>query len=357
MNTHPRTPSRRRAGIRPLLALVAVLLFVPALVASVSADEASKQDEKYRKAFDAAIDGALAFVAKQQQPTGSFPSSQNPGASALCVMAFLARGYTPGLAPYGEVINRGIDYVILSADGNGYMGGSMYHHNMCALMLSEISGMVDPERQKRVDTALGKALRVTLAAQKVRKDAASQGGWRYSPGSTDSDLSLSGWAIMLLRSARNNGAPVPKEAIDDAVKYIMRCRMPDGGFAYQPNGGSGLGRTGVGLLCLELCGHHREEITIKAGDYVMATFPTGFDKDTTYYYMLYYVAQGMFQLGETHWEKFAPLLYDVLLKRQQTDGSWPAAGSHEAGAGTCYSTAMAVLALSVSYRQLPIYQR
>ncbi len=39
------------------------------------------------------------------------------------------------------------------------------------------------------------------------------------------------------------------------------------------------------------------------------------------------------------------------------DGSWPQGISSEATAGRCYSTAMGVLAMSVSYRQLPIYQR
>jgi hypothetical protein len=44
----------------------------------------------------------------------------------------------------------------------------------------------------------------------------------------------------------------------------------------------------------------------------------------------------------------------MMLKYQGKDGSWPEASSR---AGPCYATAMSVLALSVSYRQLPIYQR
>ena len=42
-----------------------------------------------------------------------------------------------------------------------------------------------------------------------------QGGWRYTPNATDSDLSHSGWAFMALRSARNSGAPVPRESFGD----------------------------------------------------------------------------------------------------------------------------------------------
>ena len=40
----------------------------------------------------------------------------------------------------------------------------------------------------------------------VEKKPQHQGGWRYQPHSRDSDLSLTGWAVMALRSARLNGA-------------------------------------------------------------------------------------------------------------------------------------------------------
>ena len=65
----------------------------------------------------------------------------------------------------------------------------------------------------------------------------------------------------------------------------------------------------------------------------------------------------MFQLGEEKWQTFAPLLYELVLSKQAADGSWAATGGPEDGVGPCYRTAMAVLALSVSYQQLPIYQR
>ena len=62
----------------------------------------------------------------------------------------------------------------------------------------------------------------------------------------------------------------------------------------------------------------------------------------------------MFQLGGPEWESFAPTLYDTILKMQSADGSWPTAGNEQ---NPQYCTSMAILALSVSYCQLPIYQR
>jgi len=265
----------------------------------------------------------------------------NTAVTSLCVMAFLAKGYTPGHAPYGDVINRGIDFVLNSSQWNGMLVGDtrshgpMYSHTISTLMLSEVSGMVDPERQRKIDVALGKALRLILAAQNVQKPRHHEGGWRYQHNSRDSDISCTGWALMSLRSARNNGAAVPKEAIEKAVQFVLNCRNRDGGFGYQPGGGSGVARTGTALLCLELCGMHRSPITIAAGDWVLRNMHRG-RNDGFFYYGIYYCAQGMFQLGERHWEKFGEHLYDTLLKLQRDDGSWPEGRGNEAA--SCRST-------------------
>jgi hypothetical protein len=223
-------------------------------------------------------------------------------------------------------------------------------------MLSEISGMVDRARQAKIDAVLPKAISLILSAQQIKKAAEMQGGWRYTPVYPDSDISCSGWALMALRSARNNGSPVPKQAIENAVKFLLNCRMPDGGFAYQPHGGSGPARTGVGLLGLELCGHHRDAAAVGAGDWVLKNLPKNFG-DTFFYYALYYTSQGMFQLGGNYWDAYALNLYNMMIKFQQPDGSWPQGSGAEGTEGLCYSTAMGVLSMSVSYRQLPIYQR
>ena len=358
-----RLPINRRASLM-LAAALALTLSASHAVAAESEPAPALEDDKYQAAFDAAIDKALAYLAGAQLSDGSFPGGmpKNNAVASLATMAFLARGYSPGLEPYGATINRSIDLVLSSQDSFGTLigpgGGQMYAHNISTLMLSEVSGMVDPERQRKIDAVLPKAIYVILAAQQVKKGGGQQGGWRYGPNSTDSDMSHSGWAMMALRSARNNGTPVPKEAIDDAVKFILNCRYQDGGFGYQPGASSRLALSAAGLLCLELSGKHREEVTLKAGEYVFNHFQQGWNGEH-FYYGIYYCAQGMYQLGEKQWEAFAPLLYEKLLRVQQPDGSWPSmpGAASEDGPGPCYRTAMATLALSVTYRQLPIYQR
>jgi len=50
-------------------------------------------------------------------------------------------------------------------------------------------------------------------------------------------------------------------------------------------------------------------------------------------------------------------LRDALLKQQDSKGHWPGGGGQEAEAGDAYRTSMAVLALCVPYRYLPLYQK
>jgi hypothetical protein len=427
--TSVRPGLRRIAAARPVLALAAAL----AAAGGARADEVSAALAKYDKPVAAAIDRALAYLAGHQRTDGAIctaPSSAT-AVTSLSVMAFLAKGHTPGTGPYGQTIDRAIDYVLATQQSNGLLlgqrqtRGPMYSHSIAALMLSEVSGMVGPSRQRKVDAALGRALRLILAAQQVRKSATHRGGWRYNHTSTDSDISCSGWAVMSLRSARNNGAAVPAESVNQAVEFILRCRGRDGGFCYQPGGQTGLARTGTALLCLELCGRHAGKESVAAGEYVLDSIGAARsdqgkvkaqqdkaaqryaqvvaaakkrvdDAETRrlpaatitqlkrrheqmarqqgemtrrraamvvqrsrvrfggshFYYGLYYCSQGMFQLGGRYWEQFGAFLYEMMLKFQEPDGSWP-----RRSVGTCYSTAMGVLAMSVSYRQLPIYQR
>ncbi len=318
------------------------------------ADEASPALAKYDKLVDESIVKALDYLAKSQAKDGSFAGGQQYGAAvpSLAVMAFLAKGHTPGNGPYGEAINRSIDHVLTLQRADGVFPAQMYAHSIATLMLSEVSGMVDANRQAKIDKSLAKALKVILAAQKMPKPPNQQGGWRYGPDAKDSDISCSGWALMAIRSARNAGADIPKDALDGAVKFVTACKMPDGGFAYQPGGGSGLARTGTGLLCLELAGMHREKITLDAGEWILKNLPGKFG-GSHFYYGMYYSAQGMFQLGGDYWDRFAAPMYEMMLKFQKPDGSWPP----DDVPSPAYSTAMSVLAMSVMYRQLPIYQR
>jgi hypothetical protein len=58
-------------------------------------------------------------------------------------------------------------------------------------------------------------------------------------------------------------------------------------------------------------------------------------------------------VGGNQWELFKSRMHSTLLERQTSTGAWP----YGDGYGNNYATAMAILAMTVEYRFLPIYQR
>jgi len=315
---------------------------------------------EWRDRVDPAVDRALDYLARSQKDDGSFPEKygDSTGIPALVGMTFLSKGHLPTEGKYAATINQCIDFVLASQkpDGlyeKGYAGtGPMYAHNIATLFLSEVSGMVEPSRQKKIDETLPKALQLILRAQAVKKNERNTGGWRYHPGSQDSDTSCSGWALMALRSAKLNGAAVPDAAILSAVSYLKRHQHKENGsFGYTDYESHARSLTGMGLLCLELCGEHGKPETILAAEYVLKVFRE-LPGDQFEFYGNYYNSQGMFQIGGRYWTEYASWMYDTYLKTQRQDGSWK--GKE---ASVIYETSLMVLAFTVPYRQLPIYQR
>jgi len=319
---------------------------------------------EYTARVDTAVDRGLDYLASVQKSDGAFPGKygRTVGVVGLCGMAFLAKGYMPGHADHGRTLNRCIDYCLGFQDAkNGYMGrqgGKMYSHNIGTLFLLEVSGMVDMERQRKLDAALSKAVKLIVTAQRADKGSRRHdGGWRYHPNSKDSDLSCSGWAVMALRSARLNGVHVPDKTIEDAVAYLLRNHDPQRGtFGYQDARNYHITLTGAGLLCLELTGRRDEESAVKAGEHLLRVYDQ-LPRQSQFVYGLYYTSQATFQLGGKYWERFGPWMYDYWLPKQQENGSWRGGAGNWEPREVAYYTAMSVLAFTVPYRQLPIYQR
>ena len=330
-------------------------LILAVLVAAPFALFADEKEDRVEKSIRRGLD----FISRGQEESGTFNSNAAKsfaGIPALCGMAFLAAGDTPLSEPNGPTIMRIIDHLLEKARDDGYLGvnnGKMYSHCIATLFLSEVSGMVDTNRQAKIAQLLPKAVKIILSAQAVKKQPIHDGGWRYEPNSSDSDMSCSGWALMALRSARLNGAAVPEEAIDKAVAYLLTHHDEQSGtFGYQDTRSEADKLTGAGLLCLELCGKHGHPATLRAGAYLAGHYKNLQNVHRKLYGM-YYTSQGLFQLGGPVWQEFSEWMYDYWIPRQAPDGRW------DIGEEGCpyYQTAMVILAFTVPYRQLPIYQR
>jgi hypothetical protein len=327
---------------------------------------------------NAKVDDALSraadyLVALQEPGTGAIHNKMRneTAMSALAVLALGSMGHQPGdLSPHGRAMKRALIYILSPGvqEADGYFGkkdGSrMYGHGIITLMLAEMLGMgADAKMDEQIRTACRKGIELILRAQKVQKNEANRGGWRYSPDAGDSDMSVTVWQTMALRAAKNAGMDVPKEAIDEAVRYIKRSYEPDrerggqvrlGGFGYQGRGRE-LSTTSEGLLALLVCGDYDSDEVKGASERLLKDGVRHGER--WFFYTTYYYAQSMYQRGGNFAVEGKRVVADVLLPIQSREGWWEGQGGEERGGGKVYATSMAILSLAVKNHFLPIYQR
>jgi hypothetical protein len=316
--------------------------------------------------MDRAVEKALAFLHNTQSSSEGAWTAGRSGRSvaitSLAVMAFLSAGHVPGEGKYGKTIEKGVRWVLRAQRPNGLLandgGHEMYHHGIATLMLAEVAGMCDKALAKEVRKGLEKAVQVIIKAQ--RRSGSHRGGWRYRVEHVGgSDISVTGWQVMALRAAKNLGCDVPKEVIERAIDYIKSCQdSRSGGFRYMPFAHVTIPCTGTSILALELCGKelHKSDEVLKGGAFLIRSANLPRWNTHHFYYGIYYGSQATFQLGDNYWSTYRPRLHKVLLGNQSSNGSW-LGSSYESNFGPNYCTSMAVLALTVEYRFLPIYQR
>jgi hypothetical protein len=223
-----------------------------------------------------------------------------------------------------------------------------------------------------VATAVASALDFTRQLQtRPKRYSEDLGGWRYirlrwSTNNADSDLSVTGWQLMFLRAAKNAAFDVPEAFITDAMNYVQGCWDEQRGiFHYtmvQADKRASRGMTAVGILSFSLAGQHKSRIALRAGEWLLKHpvkhFSDGYGSGDRLFYTSYYSSQAMAQLGGHFWQGFYPSLVNTLLPNQTETGAWPPEPLHGDGVfGPCYSTALAVLALTPPFQVLPVYQR
>jgi hypothetical protein len=361
-------------------------------------DEDVLTEEEW-SAVDKAVERGLAWLALQQQPDGSFPTypQGQPAISGLCELAFLAHGHLPGEGKYGEKLSRTVTYVAGCQKVNGLIAlvgprgptitrqvshdiGSTasYNHAIGSLVLSENYSVGGAEIAQQLEPAIQKAVAATLLMQRwPKRRNVDLGGWRYvdvfsgEEYDFDSDLSVTGWYLMSLRSAKNAGFDVPQKPIDDAVRYVRRCFQPEYG-AFQlmstDSDRRSRGMAGAGILALAHAGFHNAPETKLAGDWILRyqfnayNVQERFDQigwlNDRYHYGAFNCCQAMYQLGGDYWRQFFPPLVRTLLANQQPNGSWLQESHSEDGKyGTAYSTALVLLSLGAPNQLLPVFQR
>jgi hypothetical protein len=197
-------------------------------------------------ASESAVLAALKWLARHQDPDGGWGADTfqnqcvggkcggngekdyNAGLTSLSVLAFLGAGYTQVSKPFadpagggkmldfGTVVKKGLQWLLSHQDPEGCVGERgmkyMYNHTVAALALSEAYGMTASSPLKE---PAQKAIDFLIAAQNPGK------GWRYSAKCGDNDTSVSGWAVMALKSAELSDLQFPKEiAFGGAINWL-----------------------------------------------------------------------------------------------------------------------------------------
>ena len=367
---------------------------------SLSKPQAEVLDDETWKRLDDSVERALSWLATQQKDDGSFESidMSQPAVTALGLMAFLAQGESPVDGKYQKQLSKAIDFIALQQKANGLISHdapnavpiprqlpadshtelcvtAVYNHAISSLALAEAYGQCSPEQAKALAPVIQKAIAATIEMQQWDgKKPRDKGGWRYLTkrfSNGDSDLSITGWHVMFLRSARNAGFEVPKDTIDQAVAYVERCFLTHEdrrvhGYMVRQRQQCTRAMAGAGVLAMAHAGKHESKQAIGSGEWILKHSFEKYNDDKPvygstwlndrYHYGAFQCSQAMYQLGGKYWNQFFPPLVETLLANQQADGSWLPEKS-EKQYGNCYTTSLCVLSLSVPNQMLPIFQR
>jgi hypothetical protein len=313
---------------------------------------------------EAAVEKALDWLTKKQKNEGNCgyweETSSKVAHTGLAVLCYLSYGVKPtdkgqdgNLTPNAVALKKGMCWLVDQVDKDGNMrdGGKMYDQSIGALALGEAYGITG---DKGCGLALGRATAFLVKAQNPET-----GGWRYQPhpnppGKPASDLSVSGWVIMALRSAEMSGIRVPNEPLDKSKSFLdsVGSGTNIGKYKYHSNKVPNFCMTSVGMFCQQLFGTQPDsERQIESAAYINLHLPREQQKN---YYYWYYGTLATFLHGGKVWDEWNKKMKPIFLEKQNTDGSWKAEGKRAKKEGTHITTCWAALSLTVYYRYLAI---
>lgn len=281
----------------------------------------------------------------------------DPGLTALALLAYLGAGRTQCDGRYADTIGRGIDFLLSLQKPDGDLRGpsravGMYCHAMATLALCEAYALTaEPRLRSPAERAV---------AFMVRARAKDGLAWRYAPGEAVGDTSILGWIVLVLKSARETGVPIPGMDSAQAGSLAWLDKVAAGehrGLArYQPGEPVTPTMTAEAWVCRQFLGQGGPgPASDEAAAYLLEN-PS--DRGLTNVYYWYYATLALFQHGGESWTRWnGPVrdrLVDLQRKSGHQTGSWDPDGSlYGAKCGRIYCTTLAVLTLEVYYR----YQR
>jgi hypothetical protein len=292
---------------------------------------------------------------------GRYPTAM----TALSGIAMLCEGSTPTSGQYSDNISRAVDYILRQSRPNGLIGDPLrddrytYGHGFSMLFLSQVLGEEqDEDLRNEIIDVLTRAVVFTGEAQ------TQAGGWGYvsaKDGNGFDEGSTTITQVQGLRGCRNAGIPVPKEIVDNAVEYIKRCTLPDGGVQYSSKGGGGRPAiTAAAIACLFNAGEYDSDYVPRMQEYCRKYLGT--DARNSYghwHYAHFYYSQVQYREGGEVWESYHKDISDKLLRdaTQVNIGDKTGVQWSQGYIGPVYTTALNLIILQMENDFLPIYQR
>jgi squalene cyclase len=309
-----------------------------------------------------AVTRGLDHLAGQQADDGAWSAGGGQAypvaMTGLAGTALLAHGDSPTRGKYSRNVQSAVEFLIRCATPNGLITGPsqdngqpMHGHGFALMFLASVHGMITKESLRReVRETIRKAVTLTSQGQ------SPEGGWTYTPGAGD-EGSVTVTQVQALRAAQNAGFLVPRAVIDEAVKYLEKCRTPEGGIEYSLRSRSGprLPISAASVATLYNAGQFDSTIANDCLRFVWNQFRAskGWYKGGGHaFYAHFYAAQGFYMAGDEYWDAYFPDTRDQLLEMQAPDGSW-----NGDGIGTVYGTSIATIILQLPFKYLPVFQR
>jgi hypothetical protein len=319
-----------------------------------------------------AVDLALGWIVRQQNKAGHWslekpysggaPFENRNAATAMAMLALQGDGNTHLRGQFKDNVAGGLKTLLKSQAGNGALHqGSpgdhhmMYTHALATIALCELYAMTSDSNLR---TPCEKAVEYLVKVQ------ASEGGWRYRPG-IESDMSVTGWCVMALQSARAAKLNVPNDTLQRVTRFLDDCATTDYGYSYLPDSaaGSTYAMSAEALLARQLLGMKRADPAMSTGVEVLyrsdkLEWSRGGSNSV---YGWYYATQVFHHYGGRTWENWNNKMRVVIPANQQKNGaergSWaPDADYHGTQGGRLYVTCLCTYMLEVYWRHLPLYK-
>jgi hypothetical protein len=306
------------------------------------------------------INGALRYLAANQQPNGSWGASgrerqHNVAMTGYALVAFIAAGHLPTEGEYARTVNAGMQFLLDAVTPDGLYippgqsrsGQYMYEHGIATIALTELYGQT---RSAVIRPKLERTIKRILESQN------NEGGWRYHPFVRDADISVTVLQAVALRAAKNAGLTVPQENIDRAIRYVKSCYVPrSGGFAYQPGKQDGFARTAAATYSLQVLGLYDDPMVQSGSQYMLRNKQV---RDW-FAYGHFYAAPAQYMVGGDTWRKWYTEIRDLLVRNVRQEGGnyyWDTSLDRRAP-GPIFTTAAFTTILAMPYHYVPLYQR